>query len=546
MPRNNIKATKRNLKPEQVKVGEQPGVIKDTPGIIVRQTFEEALVEGRYSISAFARYFLDVEMYEKQAAVFDGLIEASEATVSAANRTGKSFGAGVWLLWKSFYRHLPELTRPEKLSNRNPYKVFATSLTQDQAALSWQYALSFTESTRFKPFVVDVVRSPFPEMVIKTKVNGEWEKSIIGARSLSKGATYLLGHSLAAVLVDETAFVPNYPTIEELVIRMRLADWGGSILRISSPYGKSNFFYQYYLRGLPNSQGVRDPRYYSATLSTYDNPFISRAFLEEQRSRMSPELFAQNVLGEFVDLFDFFSAEVIQRLYEGANYELGREPGEDAKYVLGADLGALRDATQVIVLDISKTPHELVYIKELRNASWETVRDFVGSVIRLYNPAFCLIDETGVGKPIVESLQNEYDRVEGFVFSATSKPDILTRLQDAAQRRAFIFPFTAGTKTLIDQLSVYRLDDKGLETDAVMALALAWRAAERVTHAGRLDTELFDDLLVVPVYGGGQAVPRDLLKREDEEFTGGLRFEVDADTGLFLPVGWEEGDDGLL
>lgn len=540
MARNNTK-TLRGLKSSQVKVGQTPGVVKETPGIIIKKTLQEALIEGRTSVSSFARDFLDVEMYPAQAQIFDESVDASEITISAANRTGKSFGAGVWMLHRAFYQYIPERTRPEKLSKRNKFKIFATSLSQDQATLSWNYALSFTESPKFKPFVEDVIRSPFPELTIRTRVNGEWEQSIIGARSLSKGGMYILGHSLAAVVVDECAFIPNYPTIEELVLRMRLADTGGVILRISSPYGKSNFYYNLYLRGQPNERGQRDPRYYSATLATWQNPFISKAFLEELKGSMSPELYAQNVGGAFIDLHDFFSSTVIQQLYDGVDYSLG-EPSPNGVYVLGADLGALRDATVVVVIDISQQPHRIAYLGELRNASWQSVQEFVAGHIRRFNPVLSVVDETGVGRPVVEKLQAELDRVEGFTFSATSKPDILTRLQDAAQRRAFVFPFTAQTKPLIDQLSIYRLDDRGLATDYVMALALAWRAVERATNSGRLETELFDDLLVVPVYGGGQAVPRDLIKREDEEFTGGFRFGIDPDTGLFLPVGWEDGD----
>lgn len=545
MPRNNTKAAKlRNERVPNITkatVGATPAPVQ-TPGIIIKKTFEEALVAGRDSIASFAQDFLDVEMYDKQADAFDESIEASEITISAANRTGKSFGAGVWLIWKAFYQHIPARTRPERLSKRNPYKVFSTSLSQDQANLAWNYALSFTETPKFSPYVVDVVRSPFPELTIKTKVNGTWEHSLIGARSLSKGANYILGHSLAAVLVDECAFVPGYEQIEELVLRMRLADWGGVILRISSPYGKANHLYRYYLRGQPNANGVRDPRYYSTTLSTYDNPYIPRAFLDEMRASMSAELFAQNVLGQFIDLNDFFPAAVVQALYDEVNYPLGTH-SETGIYVLGADLGAQRDATVVTVLDVSVKPHRLAYLGELRNASWASVEAFIGAAIERYNPIFSLLDETGVGRPTVEAIQAKYGNVEGFVFSAVSKPDILTRLQDAAQRRRFIFPFRAETRTLIDQLSVYRLDDRNLDTDYVMSLALAVRAVELQGQRGRLDTEIDDDLLVVPVYGGGRGIPRDLLLREGGG--GGLVFGLDPDTGLFIPMGQEDVD-GLV
>lgn len=534
MPANNKKTEKR-LGAGQVKVGQQPAVQYNTPGIIVKKTFEEALVAGRYSISSFANDFLDVEFYPAQVKVFDEMIEASEITISAANRTGKSFGAGVWVLWKAFYQHIPERTRPEKLSKRNPYKVFTTSLSQDQANLSWNYALSFAENTKFKKeFLRDVVRSPFPEMHIRTKVSGSWDTSIIGSRSLSKGATYILGHSLAAILVDECAFVPKYEGLEDLVLKMRLADWGGTIMRISSPYGKSNHLYRYYLQGQPNAKGVRDPRYYSAALATWDNPYISKAFLEELRGSMSPELFAQNVGGQFISLHDFFSQEVIQGLYDGIEYLLGRATG--GPFVMGVDLGAVRDATIITVFDISVEPFQMVYLAEVRNASWASVTDAVAGAIQRYAPVKVVIDETGVGKPIVEKLQSEHDNVVGFAFSASTKPALLTSLQDAAQRRAFVFPFTAATRPLIDQLSIYRLDDKGIDTDYVMSLALAWRAAELATRSNRLETELYDDLLVVPVYGQGRGVPADLVLGDDELYAGGLRFGLDRRTGFFVPI----------
>lgn len=520
-------------------VGNDPETVNVRgPEIVAKKTFQEALEAGYSSLTAFAHYFLDTEFYERQEELAEGgMLNATEITKSAGNRTGKTMMAGVWGLHRAFYEYLSPYMRPERLSWKNAYKIFFTSLSQDQANLSFGYAKNFAENPKFAPFVEDIVMSPFPEMKIKTRWSGQWRTSVIGARSLSKNGYYLLGHSLAGVLIDECAFVPNYEYIEEMVLRMRMAEWGGTIFRISSPAGKSNHFYRYYLKGLPHPEtGKRDPRYYSCQLSTWDNPYVSKAFLEEQKERMSPDLYRQNVLGEFVDNYDFFSVAVIQKLYLDVEHLLPTPPNRGRTYVMGVDLGALRDATVIIIFDVTEEPYKVVYCQELRQASWESVQEYVAAVWGNYTPAVTYIDNTGVGVPTVQNLKETrgIPGIEPFNFTTTSKPDILTRLQDAAQRRAFVFPFTHQTKSLIDQLSIYKLDDKHIETDYVMALALANKAAEHHFRRNRVDTDIYDDLAIVPVYGQGRGIPNDLLAGDTPS---GLRFDIDPDTGLFIPAG---------
>lgn len=545
MPANN-KRSRRDVLPGQAKVGQTPAPI-EAPNIIIRKTLQDALIAGFDSVSQFARDFLDVDPYEKQAEFLDSTRDAVEANFVAGNRVGKTHSSGMILLWRAFYRYVSAYTRPDKITPHNVYKAVSTSLTIDQAKLAWTYALTFaTNSKRFRPFLRDYIYSPFPTMYLDTRdERGNKVPSEIWARSLAKNGVYLLGHSINFILVDECAYIRNYPTIEDEVVRMRLADTGGSIFRVSTPNGR-NFFYSYFQKGLPDSEGRHDPRYFSYRITTWDNPYVSRQFLEEQKARMMPEYYAQNVLGEFVSLSDFFKADSIQNLYTEVvngksstiDYELPVDPVSGAQYVMGVDLGALRDPTIIFVWRIDEKPIQTVYLQEVRNSSWQAVRGQVAAVWRKYVPEYTAIDATGVGAPIYQQLTEEdgLTSTEGFVFSASSKPDILTRLQDAVQQKRFTFPYNATTRELINQLSFYRLDDKGIEQDYVMSLALVNWAYEKVMRRNQMESTLYDDLLVVPVYGGGQGAPGDLLLDADDEYSGGLRFTVDRKTGLFVPM----------
>lgn len=534
MPARNKRAKKeqellRNkpVQPEQLQSGAAPTI--SAPAQIVRKTLQDALIDGFEDPAQFARDFLDLDPYTAQDTFLVNSRDAAEANFVAGNRVGKSWVGGVVLLWRGFYRYISPYTAPDRASPHVTYKAVSTSLTLDQAKLAWNYAVTFAESRRFRPFVTDTIFNPFPTMTLRTRnEQGDWVKSELWARSLAKGGLYLLGHSLGFVLVDECAYIKNYPTIEDEVLRMRLADQGGALFRISTPNGRNHFF-NYYQSGLTG-----DPRYYSQRVTTWDNPYVSRPFIEEMRERMLAEYYAQNVMAEFVSLSDFFKLESIQALYSEQDYALPLEPEAGADYVMGVDLGAMRDPTVVIVWRVDRDPVETVYVGELRNANWRASREFAVNVYGTYRPAVTLVDATGVGAPIAQQLIEEdgLTGVEQFIFSAASKPEIMVRLQDAVQRKKFVFPYVQQTKELINQLSFYRLDDKNIAQDYPIALALVNLARERFEARHSMRTELYDDLRAVDVLRGGAA-----LGGAEDLMGNGTLFEHDWRTGLFIPIG---------
>lgn len=526
MPANNRKQSRAKV--TRIVSGGSP--ITGAPAAIFQKTLQDALIDGFKDPVCFARDFLDIEPYPDQQTFLRNSKDCVESNFVAGNRVGKTWLSGLILLWKAFYRHISPFLMPEHISPHVTYKAVSTSLTHDQAKLAWTYALTFTESKRFRPFLGDVVHSPFPTMNIRTKnEKGDWVFSEVWARSLAKGGVYLLGHSISFLLADECAYVPKYMQIEDEVLRMRLADQGGSILRISTPNGR-NFFYDKYLAG---TRG--DPKVYSQRVPTTANPYVARRFLDEAKERMLPEYYAQNVLAEFVSMSDFFRIENIQALYADVDETLPIEYNPKGRYVLGADLGAQQDPTVVMVLRIDTIPAQLVYVAEVKNTNWDYARGLVVQAYQTYRPEVSVIDATGTGDSVVQRLVNEHnlEGVERFIFSATSKPEVLFDLQEAVQRKRFVMPYGEATRELIRQLSFYRLDDKKLTQDHVIALALVNRAFTSATKNRGMSTQIYDDLSFISVRSHG----REIVGLDNSEV--GNLFTFDPTSGLLVPLGIE-------
>jgi hypothetical protein len=210
----------------------------------------------------------------------------------------------------------------------------------------------------------------------------------------------------------------------------------------------------------------------------------------------------------------------------------------------------MRDPTVCYVLDITGSPiatPRLVGVYEVKDGSWKSARALANTVYRKYGPIYTAIDATGAGRPVSQQLIQEdgFEHAEEFIFTASSKPDLMTRLQDRVQRTGIKFPYVQATKELVAQMSFYRLDDKQLTQDHVIALALANYAYEKARKAIELETTLYDDLNFITVRSGGRDVPADLISGSGYQMGPGLIFAVDPDSGLFYPMG--EGDiDGLL
>jgi hypothetical protein len=99
------------------------------------------------------------------------------------------------------------------------------------------------------------------------------------------------------VIIDEAALSENLEVVWRSAIRPTLADYKGSAWFLSSPRGK-NFFHALFQRGTDSHAW---PDWTSFTASTYGNPFIDPAEIDEAKADLGPQFFRQEYLAEFLD-----------------------------------------------------------------------------------------------------------------------------------------------------------------------------------------------------------------------------------------------------
>lgn len=131
------------------------------------------------------------------------------------------------------------------------------------------------------------------KLIVKRNESEMYIELINGSLIELKGADNpdsLRGAGIQGVVLDEYAFMK--PDVWEEIIRPMLLDSKGWAIFISTPNGFNHFY-----TIAEQAKEKKNWSYYHAT--TYDNPYIDKAELDEERTHTDPDTFAQEYLGEF-------------------------------------------------------------------------------------------------------------------------------------------------------------------------------------------------------------------------------------------------------
>ncbi len=253
-----------------------------------------------------------------QEAMVEGLENHRFWVHISARRTGKSICAAILALAK--------LLEPNS-------QVVVVAPNYTLSSIIWEYVVELIEH-----FQLETKRFNQKDHVIHLENNSTFRLFSANNR------TSLVGRAMHLLIVDEAAIIPEDEFFTR-DLRPALSTYEGSrALFITTPRGKKNYIYEYYLRGQND-----DPtsEWGSGKYAWHVNPALKQKDIDEARSTMTEALFSQEYLCDFI----LFEGQ-IYALKEGHLQDLTQynitPQNHRLSFIGGLDMG-FRDATAFVV-----------------------------------------------------------------------------------------------------------------------------------------------------------------------------------------------------
>lgn len=278
----------------------------------------------------------------------------------------------------------------------------------------------------------------------------------------------LAGEGINGAIVDE--FTLMQPRVWSEYLEATLLDYGGWAAFTGVP--KGNNWGANLWREAKDREG-----WLQVHATTYENPHINKAALDEMRAHVSERYFRQEILAEIVDDAGMVFHHVMQAVRPDA-WKEAPEPGRE--YIVGVDWGKVNDYTVVSVLDIAK--RAFVYYDKFNVIDYDVQTERLRGIMRKWKPVVVIPEANAMGAPLADFLIKEGWPVLPFTTTRASKQIIIDALALAFGEKSIIIP---PDDDMISELQAFEVTKTpsgtvrysappGLHDDIVMSMALAW------------------------------------------------------------------------
>jgi Terminase large subunit, T4likevirus-type, N-terminal/Terminase RNaseH-like domain len=299
-----------------------------------------------------------------------------------------------------------------------------------------------------------------------------------GSKIIAKSAdnpSSLAGDTVHFVCLEESGFISN----DALAILLPvLARYNGKVLAIGTPDNR-NWYYEWYQRCITGTPG-----YIAVHSPSSSNKYLSKEFLENAQKESTSKQWRKYYLAEFVDdegaIFPNELIDGVTTLEKSSDYISGN------KYIAGIDLADKSDYTYISILDTTRKPFKLVHTERFNKLGWTLNKQRIISTLKKWN-AKALVDETGIGAPIIPDLKEEYWNIEGFTFTNKTKSDLIVSLELSFEKQELLLykepvldSELRSIRATYTKNSISYAAPSGLHDDAVFSLCLANYAAKQI------------------------------------------------------------------
>lgn len=386
--------------------------------------------------------YIRPKLYPKQARAFFN--PARIGTCEASTKSGKTHGGMTWLFEEAALKGRP---------GRNFWWVAPV------------YAQAKIAYRRMKRAIETKYRVCNDGEMTITLGNG----AVIWFKSGEKPDN-LYGEDVFAAVIDEAS---RMRAESWYAVRSTLTATRGPVRIIGNVKGRKNWFYYLCRKGEANEPGYSYEKI--TALDAVAAGVLDKEEIEGAKRDLPEDVFRELYMAEpSEDGSNPFGLKHIKAcaVLDGVSMTLSR--------AFGIDLAKSVDWTVILGLDSDYSVSTL----ERFQKPWEETITTIHATVSRRGPA--LVDSTGVGDPILESLQRggNSTRYEGYKFSSASKQMLMEGLAVAIQSHTLKIPKDGVLRMELENFEyeytrtgVRYSCPAGMHDDTVMALALAWRKA---------------------------------------------------------------------
>lgn len=342
------------------------------------------------------------------------------------------------------------------------HTIWWVNPTFDNTTETWRDFVTF-----FEPVAIDINRSR-REIILP---NGGGVR-MIGANNFKRGS------GIHHVFIDEAAFC-DLGELWEYQLRPMLLDNPDTGATFLSSTNGRNMFWQLYRRGLD----PQEPDWASYHFTSYDNPRINPAELDDIKRHTPQRIFDQEYMAEFLD-----DGGAVFRNLKSCVY--AQPQPFSGECVMGVDWGKMYDYTVLTLID--RTTHDVLQIDRFNQIDWTLQRGRLVTLFNKWRPSVIWAERNSIGDPNIEELQKEDLPVRPFDTLSSTKPGLINALALAFEQNAIGIP---DDPALLGELQSYTVEKlpggtyrynapAGLHDDMVVSLALAWHGCLGAGNAG--------------------------------------------------------------
>ena len=330
----------------------------------------------------------------------------------------------------------------------------------------------------------------------------EWfNNSTTLARSYDEMGKAFKMKALAYITGDECSDIAELYTFTSNTLLPRLINFKGIIHFVGTPQ-PDGFDYQRMIEMAEESMD-RGGNMYAQKGSVYENIFVDADYVRQIEEVADPELRRQIIDGEFIQVGDkFFGFDRIRNMVDN-NLTMINEGYVGRKYLVSVDFAygesVWADFTVIMVFDYTEEPWKVVHFERFKAkevpvpVQYRLVKDIVDRfrgrlIIDSSGPggknAYAFLKElhpiafeAGPTGPTSSKKQEGLASLKAALDGAGNQElaRVLETLPDGTKRDKKKFWGSVRTPNipeLVSELSNYKLDDKRLRTDCVMALMM--------------------------------------------------------------------------